>query len=106
LCKLFAIGQIQRLAEPIIETGSINPEKWAQLDTDKEAALKAIRPHAAVLLDSLGIPDKYVRSEVTHGDPYLNFLNRARECQINVSITPSAFEVAKVKDILAAKPRL
>jgi len=76
------------------------------LEVDKEAALKAIRPHAAVLLDSFGIPDKYIRSEVIKGDPYLNFLNRARECQINSSITASAFDVAKVKDILAAKPRL
>lgn len=62
ICKLFAISQIQRLAEPILEGGFVCPLKWAMLATDKEAALRAIRPHAAVLLDSFGIPDKYLRS--------------------------------------------
>ena len=52
--------------------------KWSMLYTDKEAALKAIRPHIAVLLDSFGIPDKYLLSEVVSGNPYENFLNRAR----------------------------
>lgn len=70
LCKLFAVGQIQRLAEPIIEGGFICPRKWAMLNNEKEAALKAIRPHAAVLLDSFGIPDKYLRSELVSGNPY------------------------------------
>jgi hypothetical protein len=78
LGKLFAIGQIQRLAEPIIEGGFICPMKWSMLYTDKEAALKAIRPHIAVLLDSFGIPDKYLLSEVVSGNPYEKFLNRAR----------------------------
>jgi len=80
LCKLFAIGQIQRLAEPIIEGGFICPRKWALLDNEKETALNSVRPHTAILLDSFGIPDKYLRSEVVHGNPYENFLNRAREC--------------------------
>lgn len=87
VCRLFAISQIQRLAEPIVEGGFVCPFKWAMLSTDKEAALKAIRPHAAVLLDSFGIPDKYLRSEVVRGNPYENFLNRARECEINVSVS-------------------
>jgi hypothetical protein len=78
LCKLFAISQIQRLAEPIVEGGFVCPFKWAMLNTDKEAALNTIRPHVAVLLDSFGIPDKYLRSEVVRGNPYENFLNRAR----------------------------
>jgi acyl-CoA oxidase len=78
LCKLFAAGQIQRLAEPIIEGGFICPLKWAMLSNEKELALKRIRPHAAVLIDSFGIPEKYLRSEVISGNPYQNFLNRAR----------------------------
>jgi hypothetical protein len=36
LCKLFAIGQIQRLAEPIIEGAFICPRKWSLLDSEKE----------------------------------------------------------------------
>ena len=50
------------------------------LNTDKEAALKRIRPHTTVLLDSFGIPDKYLRSALVSGNPYENFLNLAREC--------------------------
>ena len=79
------------MAEPIIEAGFICPVKWALLSVEKEAALKRIRPHTAVLLDSFGIPDKYLRSEVVRGNPYENFLNRARECEINTSgVTKSA----------------
>jgi hypothetical protein len=32
LCKLFAIGQLQKLAEPIIETASVCPQKWGLLN--------------------------------------------------------------------------
>ena len=35
LCKLFAVEQIQRLAEPVIESGSIDQLKWNQLRTEK-----------------------------------------------------------------------
>ena len=90
ICKLFAICQLQRLSEPVIEGGFICPQKWSMLGLDKEAALKAIRPHTAVLLDSFAIPDKYLRSEVVKGNPYQNFLNKARECEINASVTESA----------------
>ena len=76
------------------------------LNQNKEASLKKIRPHTAILLDSFGIPDKYIRSELISGNPYENFLNRARECEINQNITKSAFEVATIKDVLARKPRL
>jgi hypothetical protein len=47
-----------------------------------------------------------MRSELAQGDPYLNFLNRARECEINTAVTDAAISVGKIKDILAAKPRL
>ena len=96
MCKLFAIGQIQILAEPIIEGGFVCPRKWSRLDNEKESALKNIRPHTAIILDSFGIPDKYLRSEVANGHPYENFLNRARECEINEGVTQSALDVAKV----------
>ena len=76
------------------------------LNEEKEGALKRIRPHTAVLLDSFGFPDKYLRSELVRGNPYENFLNRARECEINIDVTESALEVAKIKDVLSAKPRL
>ena len=62
VCKLFTVSQIQRLAEPIIEAGFICPVKWSLLSLEKEAVMKAMRPHLAVLLDSFGIPDKYLRS--------------------------------------------
>lgn len=32
LCKLFAIGQLHKLAEPIIETSVVCPQKWALLN--------------------------------------------------------------------------
>jgi len=47
LCKLFAIGQLQKLAEPIIETASVCPQKWALLNLEREAILKKLRPHTA-----------------------------------------------------------
>jgi hypothetical protein len=90
LCKLFTIVQAQRLAEPIIEGGFVCPQKWATLAADKEKSMRTIRPHTAVLLDSFAIPDKYLRSEVVHGSPYQNFLNRARECEINTAVNKSA----------------
>ena len=43
---------------------------------------------------------------MVRGEPYENFLNRARECEINTSVTKSAFEVGKISEVLAAKPRL
>jgi hypothetical protein len=106
LYRLFAIGQLQRLAEPIIEGSFVCPRKWAQLGNDREEALRRVRPHTAVLLDSFAIPDKYLRSEVVRGDPYLNFLNRARECEINSGVSSSALEVGRIREVLAAKPRL
>ena len=105
LCKLFTIGQIQKLAGSVIEGGFVSCQKWAVLDVEREKALKYIRPHAAVLLDSFAIPEKYLRSEVVRGHPYENFLNRARQCEINVSVTPSALEIGKIHEVLA-KPRL
>jgi len=68
--------------------------------------LKRLRPHTAILLDSFGIPEKYLRSELTQGNPYLNFLNRARECEINTAVTDAARNIGKIKEVLAAKPRL
>ena len=62
LCKLFAISQIQRLAEPILSGSFVCPLKWKLLSAEKEESLKEVRPHTAVLLDSFGIPDKYLRS--------------------------------------------
>ena len=74
----------------LLEGGFVCPIKWKLLTAEKEAALKAVRPHTALLLDSFAIPDKYFRSEVVKGNPYENFLNRARECEINTSVTKSA----------------
>ena len=78
LCKLFAAGQMTRLAGTIIEGGFVSPSKWQMLESVREAALKGIRPEVITLLDSFGIPDKYIRSEVVRGNPYDNFLNKAR----------------------------
>ena len=70
LFKLFSITHLQRLGEPIIESGFICPVKWVLLDQEKEEALRIVRPHVAVLLDSFGMPDKLLRSEVIQGNPY------------------------------------
>lgn len=35
LCKLFAITQIHRLAQPIVEGGFVCPVKWALLNLEK-----------------------------------------------------------------------
>ena len=106
ICKLFSISQIQRLAEPIVSGAFVCPIKWSLLSAEKEVALKAVRPHTAVLLDSFGVPDKFLKSEVVKGNPYENFLNRARECEINTTVSKSALEIGKIHEILAAKPRL
>ena len=106
LCKVFAIGQLQRLAAPVIEGGFICPLKWAQLQLEKEELLKRLRPHTAKLVDAFCIPEKFIRSEVVKGDPYLNFLNRARECEINTAVTDAARNVGRIRDVLAANPRL
>ena len=103
LCKLYVITQLQRLAEPVIEGGFICPVKWSLLHVEKEVAMKEIRPHVAVLLDSFGIPDKLLRSEVVRGNPYESFLNRARESEINTSVTKSALEVGKIHEVLGSK---
>jgi hypothetical protein len=70
LCKLFAIGQIQRLSEPIIEGGFICPIKYQLLADEKEGIFNRLRPIVAGLLDSFGIPDRFIRSELAKGHPY------------------------------------
>lgn len=77
LCQLFAINQVLRLAEPIVEGGFVCPVKFSQLQGEKEILLKKLRPLTAGLLDSFGIPDKYLRSELVNGNPY----------QVNMLIT-------------------
>jgi hypothetical protein len=46
------------------------PIKFSQLESGKEIILKRLRPQTAGLLDSFGIPEKYLRSEVISGNPY------------------------------------
>lgn len=67
---MFAIGQIQRLSEPILEGGFICPVKYNLLNDEKEKIFNRLRPIVAGLLDSFGIPDKFVRSELVRGNPY------------------------------------
>lgn len=59
--------------------------------------MKTLRPHTARLVDSFGIPEKYIRSELTQGDPYLNYLNRARECEINTAVSDAAVSIGKIR---------
>lgn len=70
LYRLFAINQIHRNSEPIVEAGFICPRKFKLLGAEKEEILVRLRPMLAGLLDSFAIPDKYIRSEVAHGHPY------------------------------------
>jgi hypothetical protein len=58
------------LAEPIVEGGFVCPVRFGQLQEQKEVLLKVLRPLTAGLLDSFGIPDKYLRSELVSGNPY------------------------------------
>lgn len=74
LCKLFAINQIHRLSEPIIEGGFVCPVKYLLLAEEKEAIFPRLRPIVVGLVDSFGIPDKYILSELARGHPYNVFL--------------------------------
>lgn len=93
LCKLFSIGQIQRLSEPILEGGFICPNKWRLLNDEKEAIFSRLRPIVAGLLDSFGIPEKYIRSELARGQPYNVILQLYRTTWIvleSVSLTTAS----------------
>lgn len=74
LCKLFAINQIHRLSEPIIEADFICPVKFGLLADEKNAIFGRLRPVVVGLVDSFGIPDKYIRSELAKGNPYNVFM--------------------------------
>lgn len=56
----------------------------------KQQLLVKIRPDIIGIIDGFGVPDKYVRSALTFGNPYevtiillQNYLNLARECELN-----------------------
>jgi hypothetical protein len=70
LCKLFAIGQLHRLSEPILEGGFICPVKYRLLNDEKEAIFGRLRPIVVGLLDSFAIPEKFIKSELARGQPY------------------------------------
>jgi hypothetical protein len=70
LCKLFMIGQIQRLSSPIIEAAFICPTKFALLEEEKQRIFARLRPIIVGLTDSLAIPEKYIRSQLARGHPY------------------------------------
>ena len=70
LCLLFGMGQIQKLGQPIVESGVVSPQAMNALTPLREDILSRLRPTLVGLLDSLAIPDKYVRSELTQGHPY------------------------------------
>lgn len=70
LCKLFLIGQIQRLSAPIIEAAFICPTKFALLEEEKQRIFARLRPIIVGLTDSLAIPEKYIRSQLARGHPY------------------------------------
>ncbi len=70
LCKLFMIGQIQRLSSPIIEAAFICPTKFALLEEEKQRIFARLRPIIVGLIDSLAIPEKYIRSQLARGHPY------------------------------------
>lgn len=53
-----------------MEAGFVCPIKFAELQVEKEHILKRIRPLTVTLLDSFGIPEKYLRSELVSGNPY------------------------------------
>jgi hypothetical protein len=53
-----------------VEGGFVCPIKFSELQGEKENILKRIRPLTINLLDSFGIPEKYLRSELVSGNPY------------------------------------
>ena len=76
LCKLFSIGQIQRLSAPIIEAAFICPTKFSLLEEEKQRIFARLRPIIVGLTDSLAIPEKYIRSQLARGHPYnVSFAN-------------------------------
>ena len=64
------MGQIQRLSQPVVESGAVSAAAMRALIPLREAILSRLRPALVGLLDSLAIPDKYIRSELAHGSPY------------------------------------
>lgn len=58
------------MSEPIIEGGFICPIKYSLLSEEKEGIFNRLRPVVVGLLDSFGIPEKYIRSELAKGQPY------------------------------------
>jgi hypothetical protein len=53
-----------------VEGGFVCPIKFSELQGEKENVLKRLRPLTLNLLDSFGIPEKYLRSELVSGNPY------------------------------------
>jgi hypothetical protein len=66
----------------------------------KESILERLRPKLIGLVDGFGYPEHLIRSELAHGNPYENYLNMARKCQVNDKIQESAFIVKNVKNYL------
>ena len=54
----------------IIENGQISSEQMQGLRELKEVLLRKLRPAVIGLVDSFGIPDKYIRSALIKGNPY------------------------------------
>lgn len=70
----FLLGHINAAAEG----GFITAQQTRSLYDLKEILLRNLRPDVIGLVDGFGIPDKYVRSALTYGNPYENYLQLAR----------------------------
>ena len=70
LCMLFGAGQMEKHAQPIVEAKVISSQRFKSLTRLREDILARLRPSLSALLDSMAIPDHFVRSELAHGHPY------------------------------------
>ena len=70
LCLLFGANMILGNSGPIIEGGYITTEQLRSLNELKQSILTKIRPVLIGIVDSFGIPDKYVHSALIYGNPY------------------------------------
>ena len=88
------------ISSVLVEGGFVSQVQIESLLLLKESILDRLRPKLIGIVDAFGYPEHLIRSELAHGNPYENYLNMARKCQINENIQESAFIVKNVKKYL------
>ena len=70
LCLLYGSNLILIHSFPLIEGEYISNHHIGSLSKLKEHLLKKLRPNLIGLVDSFGIPDRFIRSALISGNPY------------------------------------